>query len=312
MSGANGIQLGGGGAHVAGGWVTNQFGGTITAYGVGIDIFNSGAASVVNYAGGTISGMNTTAGGGVYLYGAGNVSNYGIITGAATTAGGFAVFMQNGGTLINADTLSGTATIDGYVGVYMYSPAGTSSGTVTNSGTIIGTGGDGIRIGSIRGVVTGDVTNQVGGKITGEIFGVRILNSGVSHVVNQSNATISGSNAATGGGVYLLTTGTVTNSGVINAPTLSSGVYRDPAERRRFRHQQRQCENPEFRRGLQRHRRQHGRQYRHDHRHRRRRRAVRQGRHLCRQRRRHQPERRQRQPAAAMASPCSTPTPPTL
>jgi uncharacterized protein with beta-barrel porin domain len=78
-----------------------------------------------------------------------------------------------------------------------------SHGTVTNSGSITGSGGVGVYLGG-----GGSVTNQTGGTISGIVSGVRI-SGGAGQVTNA------GTIKANGYGVYLGGGGSVTNSGTI-------------------------------------------------------------------------------------------------
>ena len=134
--------------------------------------------------------------------------------------------MENGGTLINHDTLSHTATILGFVGVYIQSRLRGKSAAVSNSGTITGTGGDGVQLGGGgEKVLSAAVTNLTGGSISGADFGLLVLDTSPSQVVNQANATITGNNTAAGGGVYLYSAGTVINYGVISAGTSHANSY---------------------------------------------------------------------------------------
>ena len=61
--------------------------------------------------------------------------------------------MDEGGAVVNTDTNVGTAVIEGVTGVYIYSSGGDTSGTVVNSGTIAGSGGDGVLLGGGPGIV---------------------------------------------------------------------------------------------------------------------------------------------------------------
>jgi len=174
----NGILL------VAGGSVTNA--GTITggADGVsargGSSVVNSGAiygglkgvaiaaSSVLNLAGGTISGGGV---GGVYIGGSGTVTNLGTIT-----SGNVGVVATNGGTVANAATIHG-----GYAGVDM---VGTGSVTNQAGGTISG-GSIGVRLGG------GSVTNA--GTITGT-GGTAVLfaGSGNNTLILQTGSVLNG------------------------------------------------------------------------------------------------------------------------
>lgn len=222
----DGVQFGGSGSYVASGTVTNQTGGSISGGNYGIAVWNSGAASVVNDGNATISTTDSASGGGVFLYGPGTVTNYGVIATPVLATAGFGVIMENGGTVINHDTLSDIATIVGFNGVYIESRLGGESATLSNSGTIIGLGGDGVQLGSAtEKVLSATVTNLTGGSIAGANFGLVVLDTNPSQIVNQTGATITGNNTAAGGGVYLFSPGTLTNYGVISGGTSNANSF---------------------------------------------------------------------------------------
>jgi Hint domain len=100
---------------------------------------------------------------------------------------------------------------------------GTNSWSITNSGTIIGTGINGVQLGvALSAVSTGVVANQTGGSISGSNYGVLINNLGNpgTDIVNYGSATIYGGSH----GVGLAGYGTVNNSGTITAGPTSSGA----------------------------------------------------------------------------------------
>jgi hypothetical protein len=109
--------------------------------------------------------------------------------------------------------------------IYAFGGAATNW-TITNAGIVAGgpsAGSNGIDLG--RGgahVTSGTIINQGGGTITGS-NGVSIYNDVASSIVNQAGATIAAFGAY---GVVLRTTsgGTVTNAGVISAPTAHFAV----------------------------------------------------------------------------------------
>jgi hypothetical protein len=77
-------------------------------------------------------------------------------------------------------TVTGTivATGPGPAALYAYGD-GTNSWSITNSGTIIGTGINGLQLGAaLSAVSTGVVTNQTGGSISGSNYGVLVNNLG--------------------------------------------------------------------------------------------------------------------------------------
>ncbi len=91
-----------------------------------------------------------------------------------------------------------------------------AAGTVTNAGTIMGTGafglGDGVSL-----AAGGSVTNQAGGAISGTVYGVRILGGA---------GTVTNTGSITGGiGVSLLGGGSVTNQAGGSISASAIGVY---------------------------------------------------------------------------------------
>ena len=224
----------------AGGLVTNQSSGRITAsvggvYLYGGELLNAGAVSgadgvkvagttsgaVVNQSGGVISGTSL----GVMLAGAGTrLTNQtsGSITGAT------GVEATAAATIVNVGAISGTAsdasgvslaagavltnqsggTIAGYNGVY----AASGMVTITNAGSITASS-DAIRV-----TADGLVTNQVGGLITADGFGVYLGNG---QLVNAGS--IQGDDF----GAVLENTATGTNQsgGVISSNAVGVSVY---------------------------------------------------------------------------------------
>jgi hypothetical protein len=156
--------------------------GLITANsGDGIDLVSG---TIVNQA--SIGGTN-----GVVISGTGSLINQGVVSGSSVgvstgingtlyvsnastgliTGGFLAVGAQySTGTVLNAGTLSG-----GTFGIY--ANAGL---TLTNSGTILGTGGDGIK--ALGGAI--DITNAVGGYILGNYQGIYLGAGAGGTVVN--------------------------------------------------------------------------------------------------------------------------------
>jgi hypothetical protein len=132
----HGIRLGRGGTYVGASVITNLTGGTIIGR-YGIDLYNGIASpsSIVNQAGATIAATENI---GVYFYGAGTLTNSGVISAPTTLVAQAGVSMEQGGTLIN----SGTGIISGYVGVTL---SGTA--TVTNAGTIEAANTAGLAVG---------------------------------------------------------------------------------------------------------------------------------------------------------------------
>ena len=184
----------------ASGTVTNS--GTVSASGTGgagIDLADGGA--VTNNSTGTISGNAF----GVFVTGA---------AGAVTNKGGISapkydgVVLAKGGSVTN---VAGASITGGSNGVYIELG---SSGTITNSGNITGTGSSsaGIDLGS-----GGSVTNNSGGSITGGSFGV--FSTGALGTVSNSGG-ISGAH-----GVGLEAGGSLTNNASGSITGQSVGVF---------------------------------------------------------------------------------------
>ena len=187
----------------AGSNLTNS--GTISgATNRGVQLFNGG--TLVNQAGGTISSGSSDA----VTSNGGTITNAGTITGGSNGGGIF--LTGNNNTVTNSGTITG-----GLSGVDI-----DTAGTVTNSGSIKGTGAnsDG---------VTGNVsslTNKTGGTISAVERGVNLSFNNAS-VTNEQGATISGGTTGVsfGGGGSLVNSGTIsqtaTNGGA--AVFLSNG-----------------------------------------------------------------------------------------
>ena len=159
----------------------------------GVYLANGG--TVVNQAGGTISGSGAD---GIEIDGAtGSVTNAGTITSDLA-----AIFLKNNGSVTNQQG----GTINGVN--FGIRTLGFNAGTITNSGTITGTHtADGI---GISGLVSA-LTNKTGGTITGGNVGVDI---GVSTIINEQGATIIGGTTGID-----RAGGTVTNTGTITGGT---------------------------------------------------------------------------------------------
>jgi hypothetical protein len=208
ISGAyRGVFIGGGAGTLSNSGVIRGTG----AYGVGA--YLGGGGTVVN--GATISGVLV----GVFATGgAGFVTNSGTVQGTGKYGAG--IYLQDGGAVANLSTSAAALISGGDSGVKILGGAG----TVTNSGTIRGSGtyGDGVYLGA-----GGSVGNAQGGLIEGAARGVAMLGS-VGTVANYG--TITGGGIAGAGtfaypaGVYLQGAGTIVN-GASNAPTpLIAGV----------------------------------------------------------------------------------------
>jgi hypothetical protein len=105
-------------------------------YGVGLGDGGSVANGAANDRAALIQGY-----GGVFVNGAGGVSNFGAIE-ADGGSGGAGVYLNNGASLTNGTGVDRAALISGYLGV-----KAVGSGTVTNYGTIAGTSGVAVQFG---------------------------------------------------------------------------------------------------------------------------------------------------------------------
>ena len=194
----------------AGAFIYNT--GTISSVG-GTGVNSSGSLTLLNLAGGAISGR-----GGVYAAGVGTVTND---AGASITAGSLNNTVRlagNGSSLTNAGTISGTTN---YAGVF-FDGTGTvtnqAGGLISNTSTAVQLAGNGsslINAGTITsnssysGVYfdgTGTVTNQAGGAISNTGTAVRFAGAG-SALDNAGSI----SNTTNSSAVYFANTGTVVN-----------------------------------------------------------------------------------------------------
>jgi hypothetical protein len=228
--------------------VTNK--GTITGAGdTGVKLTADGAVTNSGVAS-AISGRNF----GVYVYGAGTVSNAGTITNTDAGYGTAAVQLFSGGVVTNTGISSairgGNAGVQALLGAATVTNAGTISGTnsfgvfllsggvvtnsakasaisggysgivsfspatVSNSGTITGTGHAGVELFS-GGLVA---NNGAASVISGGDFGVRMPHYGYGTPGTVTKGRITG---ASSDGIELSTDGVVTNSG--GASSISGG-----------------------------------------------------------------------------------------
>ena len=158
--------------------------------------------SITNLTGGTITGAKF----GAFIEAGGTVTNSGTITGSTYDG----VVLGHGGTVINN---AGALVTAGSVGIYVKYR---SPGTITNAGTVRGTGANGTGIDLADG---GSLSNAVGATIAGSVFGV-FTNGGTATVGNSGS--ISG---AKYDGVALEAGGTVTNQANATITGASNGVY---------------------------------------------------------------------------------------
>ncbi|HTJ63458.1 MAG TPA: hypothetical protein VL899_06575 [Alphaproteobacteria bacterium] len=222
-----------------GGTVTNQSGGTITgaegiaglrvaetvinaglisgtaANGFGISLHAGGV--VTNQSGGTISGAT-----GIFFAGGGSVDNAGVILGGGTHP---AIQIAGG-----AGTVTNTGTISGYSGVVF---SGAYNETLTNGGTIAGTGAGGVAIqfggGNDRlilepGAAFTGIVDGVGGTNTLELaggtgtvagLGVSFTNFGAVEVDSGASWQVEGANNTLASGVTLTNSGTLAVAGTL-------------------------------------------------------------------------------------------------
>jgi outer membrane autotransporter protein len=201
------------------GSVTNLNGGIITsAAGNGIYIQGSGASSVTNQAGGTITGgVNGVSVG--EITSTTTVTNAGVITGTANgiysrSTGSVSITNQAGGTI--------TGGVNGVQFLPVRVLGGVPTATVTNAGTITGTSGAGVSIGSSGAFVqTANVTNLRGGTISGTVGVYMYTGSGMT-ITNAGTITGTGGTsiniAARDFNTLILQTGSVLNGTAIGAP----------------------------------------------------------------------------------------------
>ena len=174
--------------------------GQLTPFNAGIIL---GAGSVTNATAAVISAYLE----GVAVGGGGSVSNAGTIN-ASSTAIGFGVVLPNGGGVGNAST--GRITGGWYGILALGTPA-----TVTNSGTISGSGNLGVAL-----IGGGGVSNAAGGTISGGKYGV------FANAVSTTTIANAGSIGATSiAGVVLLGAGVVTNQSGGRVTGSFAGVY---------------------------------------------------------------------------------------
>lgn len=188
--------------------VTNNLGGTITGVnGSGVNIDDPGSfAKVTNY--GTITGNfdNTKYsigdGDGVDVDGTVNISNYGNIIGNGASAGNNSEGVSiGGGTITNAVGASiygqnNTGTASAGNGILVDDSNGGaaySATTVTNSGTIRGYSGFGIKM---IGSYNDTITNNAGGTIRGAGTGAAIQTGDGSDTVTNAGAIIGDNGSA--------------------------------------------------------------------------------------------------------------------
>jgi len=188
--------------------VTNNLGGTITGVnGSGVNIDNGGSfAKVTNY--GTITGKfdNTKYdigdGDGVDVDGTVNISNYGNIIGNGASAGNNSEGVSiGGGTITNAAGASiygqnNTGTASAGNGILVDDSNGGAAyaaTTVTNSGTIRGYSGFGIKM---IGSYNDTVTNNAGGTIRGAGTGAAIQTGDGADTVTNAGAIIGDNGSA--------------------------------------------------------------------------------------------------------------------
>jgi outer membrane autotransporter protein len=218
-----GVSLGVGSTinNLASGTIAGSAGATfVTNAGlIGAVALNGNGASLANQNGGTITGRVT----GLGVLPA-TVTNAGAIGGGVYlgTPGGGAVTNQSGGTITNGTTsIAGAVTLGAMYG----SPPRAGGGTVTNAGTITGTGGP-TRLGAgVDGIAltTGNVFNLNGGTITSAAGnGIYIEGFGASSVTNQAGGTITGATNGVSVGISGGST-TVTNAGAMTGTV--NGIY---------------------------------------------------------------------------------------
>jgi hypothetical protein len=100
--------------------------------------------------------------------------------------------------------------------------------TITNAGLINdGTHGSGIQLGGFAAYANSAIiTNQTGGTISGGAYGIRVYNNSTSTITNQTGADITATAVigSAASAVYMSHNGTVSNFGIINAPTSATNA----------------------------------------------------------------------------------------
>lgn len=251
ITGGSGVSFG---DRLAAGTVDNS--GTITGTGfAGVENASTGAITVNNLAGGTISGART---GVLGRNGAITVNNAGTITGNGGFSNGAVVIEQGGSSVNNSGLLQGSAFgitanpfFNSVTGVdearaigTVISNSGTirglnndgirlqGGGTITNSGLIEGlnaVGADGISVFNLSGqdvsalTSIGTVNNLAGGSIRGNRFGIILSNGGTVNNVGTIWAPDFNTQASTGfGGGVVIQDGQ--NDGTKIAAVVNSGT----------------------------------------------------------------------------------------
>ena len=249
-----------------GGALTNLVGGVISAayvYGIGtggtdtlanqatiastsaIAVYFAAQGNVGNAAGASITGGDI----GVKLLGTGaTVGNFGYIAATSANPIAYGIYLRNGGLVANGQPGStSTALIEGYQGLVFKSVDATNvAGTVTNYGTVIGSGTDGTgMLFSNAGTVFNGRSGATGALIQGGRYGISddhgsVINNativatefqnGVYGIALAGSGAVSNLGAAAViqgyAGVSIGTDGTVTNSGTIRSAQGAAEVPR--------------------------------------------------------------------------------------
>ena len=167
-------------------------------------------AVLTNAGSGRIAGFSA----GIYIAGAGTVSNQGTISSSQNTGSGYTYStIDNTATIVSAAVILGHGSVTNAASALISGGLGgigiDGDGSVTNAGSVIG-GQFGVFIEG-----GGNLSNATTGTIGGSIYGVYGGVAGPLSVVNQGRIA-----ASTGRGIELLGGGSVTNtgSGTISAP----------------------------------------------------------------------------------------------
>jgi hypothetical protein len=142
------------------------------------------------------------------------ITNLGTIKATATLGSGFGVYLRHGGAVVNGSSGSGSALIQSYYGVTFRSdtPGSQYASSVTNFGTVLATGADGVANDLDNGgTVVNGASNATGAFLEGGRWGVH---GGLVTTITNFGTIASTGSIGTDAGVYVQTqAGIVSNLG---------------------------------------------------------------------------------------------------